>query len=182
MYFFSKQPRCCLTWIEPQILRKCCLLHMGIILPRCIIFCIFVSIFIRLRLFTSSLCDLFFIIIFIFITVNHIISLKQTHFLFGRFCEKFSIRVMLGFCLIFCQFQPGVAYESMAYTKKVCSNIFFFFFTFITKYFAIDSKSNSEKKKATHFICTAAATYFFTAFLESENLYWSSNLQDNWEN
>ena len=29
----------------------------------------------------------------------------------------FSPRVLLSFCVIFCQFQPGVAYESVAYKK-----------------------------------------------------------------
>ena len=34
-----------------------------------------------LGLFMSYLCDLFFIIVFFFILINHIFSLKQTHFL-----------------------------------------------------------------------------------------------------
>ena len=29
--------------------------------------------------------------------------------------------VLLRFCLIFCQFQLGVAFRSVAYTKKMCS-------------------------------------------------------------
>ena len=29
----------------------------------------------------------------------------------------FSLRVLLSICLIFCQFQAGVAYESVAYKK-----------------------------------------------------------------
>ena len=33
--------------------------------------------------------------------------------------RKFSLRVLLSFCLIFCQFQPGVAYKSVAYKKRV---------------------------------------------------------------
>ena len=32
-----------------------------------------------------------------------------------------KIQVMLSICLIFCQFQPGVAYKSVAY-KKACSS------------------------------------------------------------
>ena len=31
---------------------------------------------------------------------------------------KFSLRVLLSFCLILCQFQPCVAYKSAAYKKK----------------------------------------------------------------
>ena len=30
----------------------------------------------------------------------------------------FSLRLLLSFCLISCQFQPGVAYKSIAYKKK----------------------------------------------------------------
>ena len=32
--------------------------------------------------------------------------------------QKFSLRVLLSIRLIFCQFQPGVAYKSVAYKKK----------------------------------------------------------------
>ena len=31
----------------------------------------------------------------------------------------FSLRVLLSFCLIFCQFRPNVAYKSAAY-KRMC--------------------------------------------------------------
>ena len=33
-------------------------------------------------------------------------------------CQKISLRVLLSICLIFCQFQPDVAYKSAAYIKK----------------------------------------------------------------
>ena len=33
--------------------------------------------------------------------------------------EKFSLRVLFSFCLIFCQFQPCAAYKSLAYKKLV---------------------------------------------------------------
>ena len=32
-----------------------------------------------------------------------------------------KVQVLLSICLIFCQFQPGVAYKSVAY-KKACSS------------------------------------------------------------
>ena len=35
--------------------------------------------------------------------------------------SKFSLRVLFNFCLIFCQYQPGVAYKSVAYKKSVYS-------------------------------------------------------------
>ena len=37
---------------------------------------------------------------------------------FEHVCQKFSLSVLLSFCLVFCQFQPGVAYESVASKKK----------------------------------------------------------------
>ena len=61
----------------------------------------------------------FFIIIFIFIKINRFISLTQKNPFFGHVFQKFSLGVLLSICLIFCQFQPGVAYKSVAY-KKAC--------------------------------------------------------------
>ena len=72
-----------------------------------------------LGLFISYLCNILFIIIFIFITVNHIISLTQINLVFGHVNQNFSLRVLLSFCLFFCQFQPGVAYKSVAYKKSI---------------------------------------------------------------
>ena len=37
--------------------------------------------------------------------------------------EKLSLRVLLTFCLIFCQFQPSVAYKSVAYERKACDGL-----------------------------------------------------------
>ena len=41
------------------------------------------------------------IIIFIFITINHIISLIQTNLFLGHVCGKFNLMVLLSFCLFF---------------------------------------------------------------------------------
>ena len=40
--------------------------------------------------------------------------------------QKISLRVLLRICLIFGQFQPGVAYNSVAYKKKHVIHIPFF--------------------------------------------------------
>ena len=61
----------------------------------------------------------FFIIIFFFITIGHIVSLTQKNLFFGYVCQKFSLKVLLSFCLIFCQFQLGVAYNGIAYQKSM---------------------------------------------------------------
>ena len=47
--------------------------------------------------------------IFIFIIINHIISLMQTNLFLGHVCQKLGLRVLVNFCLFFCQFQPGVS-------------------------------------------------------------------------
>ena len=60
----------------------------------------------------------FSIIIFIFARNKDIISLTQTNSIFWRVCQRFSLRVLLIFCLIFCQLQSGVAYKSGAYKDK----------------------------------------------------------------
>ena len=64
----------------------------------------------------------FYIIIFIFITVNYIISLRQKNLFSGLVCQKFSLSVLLSFCLIFCQLQSGVTYKSVPWKKRVSSN------------------------------------------------------------
>ena len=73
-------------------------------------------------MFTTVLCRIyvvcFLIIIFIFNTINHIILSIQTNFFFGHVCHKFGLGVLLNFYLIFCQFQPGVTYKSVANKKK----------------------------------------------------------------
>ena len=105
-----------------MLLRRC-LLHRDIVLPRNTIFSIF-SLCLHLGLSMSYLCDLFHIIIFISITINHIISLLDIDKLVSWTClpQKFSLRVLLSFCIIFCQFPAGVAYKSVAYTKSVQSD------------------------------------------------------------
>ena len=76
---------------------------------------LYICVCLRLALFVlfiwyNFLYDLYF-------HYNH--SLKQTHFCFGQVRQTFSLRVLLSFCLIFCQFQPGVVYKSGVY-KKAC--------------------------------------------------------------
>ena len=104
------------------MLLKCCLFHRDIALPRHAIFTIFVSIFtiyVYVLICMSYLCNLFAIIIFIFITTDHMIRLIQTNLLFlGYVCQKFSLRLLLSFCLIFCEFQPCFAYKCVAGKKK----------------------------------------------------------------
>ena len=87
---------------------------------------LFICVYIYARdYYMSYRCDLSFI--FIFIIINHIISLKHmrlfffAHLIFSS--QKLSSRVLLSFCLIFCQFQPGVASKSSTHKKGVYTKI-----------------------------------------------------------
>ena len=79
----------------------------------------------------------YFCFVFIFIMINSIISWIQTCLffcLFFRICPvlldiKWMINAnnfrvsKVSICLIFCQFQPGVAYKSVAYKKSAVKRI-----------------------------------------------------------
>ena len=68
--------------------------------------------------FMYYLCVGFFVIIFIFITINHIISLTRKNLFFGHVYLTFSLSVLLNFCINLCQFQPAFAYKSVAYKQR----------------------------------------------------------------
>ena len=76
--YFSTQPQYCLifSWIELQMLLRCCLIHMSIIILRHFLYLPYLYPCLNLSLFMMYLCDLFFI----FIMVNHIIFWIQTHY------------------------------------------------------------------------------------------------------
>ena len=79
--FFFTEPQCCFTisWIELQMLIRCCLIQHFIYLL-CLSPCIYLGLFML-----NLLCDLFFIFISIFIMINLIISWKQTYLFFCLF-------------------------------------------------------------------------------------------------
>ena len=101
-----------------QMLLRCCLIHTSIIILKHFLYLLFLCPCQDLGLFMAYLCYCFFIFIFIFIVVNRIISRVQTRLFFAYFLEyiqlffndswykewKFSLRVLLSICLIFCQF------------------------------------------------------------------------------
>ena len=81
--FFSTQSQCCLmlSWIELQILLRCCLLHISVIVQRHFLHLLYLCSCLDIGLSMSYLCDLFFIFIFIL----------QTYFffcLFFRICTR----------------------------------------------------------------------------------------------
>ena len=116
-YFFYKQRffqlRLSVTyltfsWIEFQMLLMCCLIDTTIIILRHILYSVYSCPCLGLGLFISHLC--FFSLFFSLIFINLIISLKQTLLFFLH---------LFSFCLIFDQFQSGVAYKSVAYKKSM---------------------------------------------------------------
>ena len=114
------------------------LMHIIIIVLRHILYLVHLCPCLGLVLFMPYLCDLFFIFSFLFIIINHIISLKQRHLFFAHFLEYLILVLdhnmdeeredfsnikssasgfFLSFCLIFCQIEPGVASRNVAYGK-----------------------------------------------------------------
>ena len=103
-------------------------LQIIIIILRPILYLVYLCSCLGLVLFLSYLGDPFSIVSLIFITINHIISFKQIHLFFAKILrishisfgrrkwiifkyQKFSLRVLLSFCLTSCQFSLGVAYK-----------------------------------------------------------------------
>ena len=90
---FSTKPKCCmnwaLSWIERQMLLRCCLIHITIITLWCILYLVYLCPCLDLGQLMSYLCDLFLILSLIFIFINHITTLKQTYLLFVH-CFRMS--------------------------------------------------------------------------------------------
>ena len=79
------------SWIELQMMLRCCLIHITIIMLRHILYVIYLYPCLGLGLFMSYLNGLFFIFSLIFIVINSITSLKQTHLFFVHFLEYFLL-------------------------------------------------------------------------------------------
>ena len=123
------------------MLLRYCSIYIAIIILRHILFLAYLYPYLELVLHMSYLCDLFFIFSLIFVTINHKISFALTYLFFINFFQnilfyfwvitlikkvnnflkkqKFSLRALFSFCFIFCQLQPGVAYKSVAYKKRM---------------------------------------------------------------
>ena len=137
-HFFQFSLSVAFSWIELQMLLRCCLIHiLTTIILQQILYLVYLYLSLGLDLLMSYLFDLFFIFSLLFVVINHIVSLKKTNLfsayispiIFGwwRECrkqiifkeQKISLWVLLSLCLIFCQFQPSVAYKVLL-IKKAC--------------------------------------------------------------
>ena len=101
---------------------KCCLsvaYYIGKFCYLDMLYFVYFSLCLRVGLF----CLIYGICFFIFIAINHIIvDTEKLAFLHDY--QTFKLRVLLSFCLIFCQFYPGVGYKGVAYIKnRVCAKI-----------------------------------------------------------
>ena len=92
--FFATQPQCCLTfsWIGLQMLLRCCLIHISVIILRHFLYLLYLCPCLDLGLFLSYICDLFFIFIFIFIMINCISQEYRDTYSFDYF-----LRCVLSF-------------------------------------------------------------------------------------
>ena len=89
----------------------------------------YICLYIYVLVFLCLICVIcFYIIIFKLITTNHIISLTQKNLLFRHNCQKFRLRVLRIFWLIFYRFQSRVSFKSVAYKKEFNSLSLFYIF------------------------------------------------------
>ena len=75
-HFFSTQTQYCLTfsWIEFQMLLRCCLIDTVTTILRHILYLVYLCPSLDRCLFMLYLCDLFFIFCLIFIVINYVTS------------------------------------------------------------------------------------------------------------
>ena len=81
------------SWTEFQMFLRCCLIHKSIIILRHFLCLFYLCPCLDLGLFTvSHLCNPFFIFIFIFVMISHIISWIPTYMFF---CWSFRICLII---------------------------------------------------------------------------------------
>ena len=120
--FFSTEPQCCLTfsWIELQMFLRCCLIHISIIILRHFLYLPYLCPCLGLGLFVVFMWSIFYFHPhFRHDSLFNLSFLRifPVSFRWERWwriwiifkCQKFSLGVLLSICLIFNQFQRGVA-------------------------------------------------------------------------
>ena len=91
--FFSTQYQYYLTfsWIDLQMLLRCCLINTGVIILRHFLCLLYLYPCLGLCLFLTYLCNVFFIFVFNCIMINCIISWIQIHLFFCLFFRIYHI-------------------------------------------------------------------------------------------
>ena len=75
------------SWIGLQMLLRCCLIHISVIILRHFLYLLYLCPCLDLGLFMSYICDLFFIVIFIFIMINCISQEYRDTYSFDYFYD-----------------------------------------------------------------------------------------------
>ena len=75
------------SWIGLQMLLRCCLIHISVIMLRHFLYLLYLCPCLDLGLFMSYICDLFFIVIFIFIMINCISQEYRDTYSFDYFYD-----------------------------------------------------------------------------------------------
>ena len=118
------------------MLLRCCLIHTAITILRHILYLVYFCPCLGLGLFMSFLFYLFFTFSLIFIVINHIMSLKQTHLFFVHFLEYLLLFLddkvveannseisASGYCLAFAKFFTNISLAlliKVLLIKKAC--------------------------------------------------------------
>ena len=126
------------------MLLRCYLIHTAIIISKHILYLVHLCPCLGLGLFNSNPYDLF--------SFSALLSLFSHFFEWQRRWrkpiiskkQKFSLGLLLGFCLPFGQFQPGFACKSVAY-KKACSWFNYYYYNYLGSKFLGASKLGDEK-------------------------------------
>ena len=140
------------------MLLRCCWVPISIVKIRQFAYLLYLCLCLDLDIFMSYLCDLFFFFFSIFIMINRIISWIQTHWflclyfrvppiIFGWLHEwriwmaqKFSLMVLLSFCLFFANFSLELLIKVLLIKKGVYSTLV----TWMSKKSSVD-QSEFEK-------------------------------------
>ena len=136
------------SWIDLQILLRCYLIHITIIILRHI-HLVYLCPCLGLGLFTPYLCDVVFIFSLIFIVINQIISFKQTYLFFVQFLQYLLLDLddnlnekkqqfsnnkrsvsgcCLGFTWFFANFSLALIVKVLLIKKRVFQNFTQYFF------------------------------------------------------
>ena len=75
------------SWIGLQMLLRCCLIQISVIILRHFLYLLYLCPCLDLGLFMSYICDLFFIVIFIFIMINCISQEYRDTYSFDYFYD-----------------------------------------------------------------------------------------------
>ena len=170
---FSTKPQCCWTfsWIELQMLFRCCLIHITIIILRQNLYLIYLCLYLCLGLYMSHVCNLFFIFSLTFIVINHITSLKQTHLFFIHFVE--CLLLFLGNNLD----KESEQFSNIKSSASGCCLAFAWFFANLSQSLLIKKTCKLIQLAYQEIELVFIFTGLITFFVNLKNIFWKLVLQ-----